>query len=410
MMCRGFRFCIALALAFCCCNSCLFGQAADSDSKSNLELIGVANVPGDAVDKTGLDEILVEDIRHDRLGGFSAIARLGKGQRFIAVSDRGPKDGAVDYLCRFHTFRIRIRPNRKRPIDIRLIDTTFFKRKDGSIFSGLALRHHDDQRFDPEGIRMLRGGNLIVSDEYGPHVIEFDSKGDEVRKYPVDNKFMIATPGQNKAEENKNNTSGRQGNRGMEGLALTPSGDKYGLMQSPLIQDCSWNEEGKLEGLNCRIVELANKSKEYVYQLDDKSNKLNEILSVDEKNFLVIERDGKPGSESTYKKINLVNISGATDVQDVNPLPAGKLSDDVSPVAKRCLIDLLDSKWGLHANMPEKIEGLCFGNDLKDGRKTLLVLSDNDFEKQATQLFVFAVPGELLTTGAAVESNTSKTK
>ena len=396
-------FGMALVLTALCGQSFLFGQSKATDNSKDVELIGVAQIPGDAIDKTGLNEVLIDDIRHDRLDGFSAIAQAKRKQQFIAVSDRGPKDGAVDYACRFHTFKILIHPNRKKPVNIELVGTTLFKRKDGSTYSGLSLKHEDNQRFDPEGIRLLENGNLVVSDEYGPHVVEFDfKKGREVKKHPVDKKFLIAKPGQTKAEENKNNTSGRQGNRGMEGLAVTPLGNVYGLMQSPLIQDCERTEEGKLKGLNCRMVGLSETKKEFVYQLDDKSNKLNEILAVDENVFLVIERDGKVGSESSYKKINVISIDGATDVQNINALPAKKLSDDVKPVAikpvvKRCLIDLLDSRWGLHAQMPEKIEGLCFGPRLANGRRTLLVLSDNDFEKQASQLFVFAVPENLLT-------------
>jgi hypothetical protein len=42
--------------------------------------------------------------------------------------------------------------------------------------------------------------------------------------------------------------------------------------------------------------------------------------------------------------------------------------------------------------MPEKIEGLTFGPKLADGRETLLVGTDNDFEsKAASYIWVFAV-------------------
>jgi hypothetical protein len=45
--------------------------------------------------------------------------------------------------------------------------------------------------------------------------------------------------------------------------------------------------------------------------------------------------------------------------------------------------------------MPEKIEGLTFGEDLPDGRRTVLVGTDNDFESTADSLiwvFAFAPP------------------
>ena len=47
--------------------------------------------------------------------------------------------------------------------------------------------------------------------------------------------------------------------------------------------------------------------------------------------------------------------------------------------------------------MPEKIEGLAFGPDLEDGRRLLLVTSDNDFVSQnPSYIYAFAVPRKAL--------------
>jgi hypothetical protein len=46
---------------------------------------------------------------------------------------------------------------------------------------------------------------------------------------------------------------------------------------------------------------------------------------------------------------------------------------------------------------PEKIEGLSFGPNMPDGRRLLVVASDNDFEaEEAIRFFFFAVSPELL--------------
>ena len=51
--------------------------------------------------------------------------------------------------------------------------------------------------------------------------------------------------------------------------------------------------------------------------------------------------------------------------------------------------------------MPEKIESLTFGPDLADGRKTLLVVSDNDFVKEKpTMIYVFAISPEQMVASA----------
>jgi len=64
----------------------------------------------------------------------------------------------------------------------------------------------------------------------------------------------------------------------------------------------------------------------------------------------------------------------------------------VTSVKKEVFIDLLAPEYGLAGSkMPEKIEGLTFGPKLKDGRKTLLIASDNDFLiDQPTLIYVFA--------------------
>ena len=41
---------------------------------------------------------------------------------------------------------------------------------------------------------------------------------------------------------------------------------------------------------------------------------------------------------------------------------------------------------------PEKVEGVCFGANLNDGRRTLFITTDNDFRAdQPSYIFVFAL-------------------
>src|SRR6185436_12980389 len=72
------------------------GQAAD------VELIARGALAGNAVDQSGLQESLANEIPHARLGGFSALEYSGSDDWYIALSDRGPQDGAFPYRCRFH--------------------------------------------------------------------------------------------------------------------------------------------------------------------------------------------------------------------------------------------------------------------------------------------------------------------
>ena len=198
------------------------------------------------------------------------------------------------------------------------------------------------------------------------------------------------------------NNMGRVANKGMEGLALTPDGKTLvSIMQSPLIQDHAITADFKKAGINNRIltVDIATgKTHEYVYQMDDKKYGVSEVLAVDNHRFLVDERDGKSGLESSCKKIYLIDIDGATDVSDIgttpgNGLPTATLPDSIQPVIKTLFLDLLDPQYGLStADFPEKIEGLTFGPDLADGRRQLIITSDNDLiAANPTWILDFAV-------------------
>ncbi|MEM7456796.1 MAG: esterase-like activity of phytase family protein [Planctomycetota bacterium] len=393
---------IALALMACSIATPAFADNESGESYEAVTLIGVSEINGSGADLSGLLTPLSDGTPHNQLGGFSAIEYAGNGDLYYVLPDRGPKDGAVDYLPRFHTMRITIQPDAETPVQTQLVATQIFRNTSGQSFTGLASAFEptfeNAGRFDPEGIRVRNGGNIVVSDEYGPHVIEFDQSGNEVCRYDVPVRYLIENPGIDKPDENGKNTFGRSCNRGMEGLGITSDQRLFGLMQSPLLQDSVRDEEGKPKGLNCRMMQLGAGPAEMLYHLDDESNKLNELLSIDGDSFLVIERDGEAGDEAVYKKIIRIETSGASDISGLETLPREEIPEGVSPVQKEVFIDLLNPRWGLTGEqMPEKIEGLCFGPDLADGRKTILVMSDNDFESaNPSRLFVFAVTPEHL--------------
>jgi hypothetical protein len=375
--------------------------ALSSAAPAKIVLLATGKVPGDATDLSGLKDKLPDGTPHNQLGAMgSAIAWTGDGDRYVMVADRGPKDGAVPFLCRFHTFDIPVKSG--DPIKPRLLSTTLLKAPGGKTYVGLATAFGDGAkdglRLDPEGVRVARNGNLFVSDEYGPFVIEFDRDGKELRLLRVPDKFEVAVPGATGDEERKHNKSGRQPNRGMEGLAISPDGRKlYGIMQSVLMQDGDLDpKKGYVVGVNVRILEIDTKTdvtREFVYPLDDAKNGINEILAINDHEFLVLERDNKAGTEAAFKKLFHIDVSGASDVSKVEKLPAKGLLDGVKAVTKKPFLDLLDPVFGLAGkDFPEKVEGIAFGPDLPDGRHLLMVTTDNDMEaKEPTHFFAFAI-------------------
>ena len=410
------RLSIATLLLFCF----TLVQSAARANDPAIRLLGTCKISGTATDSTGLNQQLVPDMGtskdeipigrtfHNNLfGGISAIAWSGTEDVFWMLPDRGPLDGAVDWSCRVHQVRIVVDPNGNGPIECEILSTVLLHDDRGIIYTGKATAFEASDtcshRLDPEGIRVGKNGNLFISDEYGPHLIEFTTEGEFVQEFRLPERYLVSNPGVSKAIENPNNSSGRSANRGMEGLAISNDGQQlFGLMQSPLLQDSErGTPEWKLLGRNCRLpcFDIQGEcQREFVYQLEDESLKLNEILSCGQDRFIVIERDGNSGSESSVKKLMLVSIKDASDVSSVEQLPRGELSSNITPVEKLELIDLLDSRWGLAAtDFPEKIEGLAFGPDIDSEHRLLLVASDNDFvPEQDTVIYAFSVPKSVL--------------
>src|SRR5262245_36143626 len=398
------RFKGRMAVGFACI-------ALSTSALADVTLIGIGSIPGTARDQSGLTGLLEDGVTPGNLvGGLgSAVAYSGFRDIYYATPDRGPADGTTTYKDRLYTIEIdvkRLAQNSYR-ITPTLRDTTLLRDRHGNHFTGSAAAFDATNsprslRFDSEGLRVSACGKTVfASDEYGPFVYEFDiESGKRLRALKVPNKFLIDSPSAVPADELSaaRNVFGRQANRGMEGLAISPKGDKlYGLMQNALIQDGALNAGGSRVGLYSRLLELdieTGATREFVYQIDSASNGLNEIVAVNDHEFLVIERDGRAGAAAQFKKIFKIDIAGATDVREVAKLPtSGPLPGGATPVSKTLLFDMLDPKFGLAgATFPEKLEGLAFGPRLDDGRLLLFVVNDNDFiQTQSTNFYAFAI-------------------
>lgn len=373
-----------------------------------VTFIGEGAIPGNTTDQSGLTGLLEDGVTpHNLAGGFgSGLAYSGRSNLYYATPDRGPADGATSYIDRIYTLRVDLKRQSANSYQVtpQIVATRLMRSTPHQYFTGSAAAFDAagspaSLRFDPEGVRVSNcGHSIFVSDEYGPYLYEFSlASGKRLRSLAVPNKYLIDYPSATPSVELANNVAGRQSNRGMEGLAISPDGSKlYGIMQSPLVQDGGLDAAAKRVGLNARLVEIdtvTGAAREFLYPLDDKGNGISEILAVNDREFLVLERDGKPGAEAKTKKIFKIDIAGASDIRAVKQLPVSGIPAGISPVSKSLFIDLLNPAFGLAgASFPEKIEGLAFGPDLEDGRHLLLVVNDNDFVASLpTRFFAFAI-------------------
>ena len=368
---------------------------------SNLGLVGVGRVSGNAFDQLGPNV--------DSLGGFgSAIAidwnsilRSGDTVNGFtyqgtlhAVPDRGFGSGATDYHPRLQTFSFDITPyygsEPTNQSQITLLNTaTTPLTYDGTNFTGFEAEDTNSlvwpqaptnslgqgrRSLDPEGLVRAPDGGWFISDEYGPSILHFDASGALLSRLTVPEAFIPkrgSYPGAN-VFGRLALTSGRVRNRGFEGLTLTPDGRRLvAALQSPLQQDGNASVVGQNTRLLFFDVEAGSPTQgrlvaEYVYQLTLNGNAttnrqtlISEFLALNNETFLALERDSLGLGDTTiaapnYKAVVLVSTRGATNIANTGydlergapgsvSLPTNNLPAAIRPVIRQDLIQLIDS-------------------------------------------------------------------
>ncbi len=403
--------------------------AVSAGAHAALTFLARNPVPGGSLDNSRLIGTQEDGSPANRFDGFgSGIAFTGVPNFYLFISDRGPNAGnwsaAVDnttsYRGRAQTVNITLTATANPDVYTLGADntnTTLFRREDNANFIGLSsafigANPTQNLRLDPEAVCVGPDGSIFISDEYGPNVYRFDRTGKRIRAYALPPKFLIANPNpRGNLELPPGNTSGRQANRGLEGLAITPDGARlYGLMQNALIQDGALNASNGRIGLNNRVLEIdvaTGATREFVYVLNAASNGCNELLAVNATQFISIERDGAGGTAARFKRLYLIDTTGATDVSGIPSLPTSGLPAGVTPVAKTLLADFINgagiepasfgrfqaalTQTTTFDRFPEKLEGLAFGPLTADGRRTILVSTDNDFVSGFNEVWAFAL-------------------
>ena len=107
-----------------------------------------------------------------------------------------------------------------------------------------------------------QSGNLLVSDEYGPSVYEFTRAGLFLRAFqaPDDLVPKVGITNNHTAAPVLGNssgilTSGREGNRGLEGLAVIPDGRyAYAMLQNGTVTDGNVASNSFSRGMYTRIL------------------------------------------------------------------------------------------------------------------------------------------------------------
>jgi hypothetical protein len=406
-------------------------------------LVGVARIPAAARDTQG-----------ETLGGFGSGMMLAPGSwkqqgsgyaaKLFMLPDRGWNTaGTTDYRARLQKFDMALTPDDGNPgqegqLRLTYKGTLLLTDAQGAPTTGLdpaavrpaqgglpdlpvAANGHvslDDEAVAPDG-----KGGFWVSDEYGPYIYRYDTKGRMTGAIrPPDafipmrdgkEDFSSSNPPMGVLYDRGNPVSGRQNNQGFEGMSVSPDGRTlFVINQSALRQDL---DPGAVKRTRRNVRLLAyditgtpRLIHEYAVQLptyreDDMVNVAaqSELLAIDDHRLLLLCRDSGGGfaskrAESLYRKIEMIDTHGATDIggkydgRADSIAPRGVLHDGIVPVKMTDFLDLNDNaqlgRFGLHNGEPsdshdlyEKWESLALGPAAKPGEYILLVGSDNDF-------------------------------
>lgn len=361
---------------------CLFGGFASAANATPTFVNGL-EIDAKMGDKFG------SDVNNGRLGFFSDIYYDHNRNEWWGLSDRGPGGGTISYETRVQRFTLDVDHNTGAISNFKIQDTIVFK-KGGNPLNGLAPNPSNNvgNAFDPEGIVVNPlNGNLLVSDEYGPSLYEFDRSGNMVRQFSTPNNVTPRNAATNEPNfaGDTGNTAGKRTNRGFEGLAISPDGKfTFAMLQSATL------DEGGSNGVYNRIVKFDNLTgnavAQYAYKMEGSSQGrgISALVAINDNEFLVLERNNRgvgvdSDLSSPNKKVFSINLKDATDVTNVNLNSAAPGSFTAATKNTTPFLDLAANKPFLGGRSPEKWEGLTIGPRLADGSFLILAGTDNDY-------------------------------
>jgi hypothetical protein len=393
-------------------------------------------------------------------GGFSSLYPIPgtNGKEFWTISDRGVNVDAAnanvtgckptyDKIYAFANYAPKIHRIRIEGTSIKVLQTITMKRPNGTGVTGIInptgfgstsaevastdtvqncanfnskIAPKDIWGIDSEGLVVDKEGNFWIAEEGGPTIWKLNKNGVVVKRYtPYAN-----VPGAEKEDIAIDTVyKYRKNNRGFEGLAMTPNGKLYAIIQSPILYPTkSVGENSRVH----RILEIDPKTDQMrmLAYLNDgiigasgadqirlRDWKIGDMAAINDNEFLVIEQAlrGVTDRKFVYK----INISKATPVNsglyngftlEALKDSTGLANNSIVPVEKKLFMDMLANNWPSNF---EKAEGLALIND-----STIAFVNDNDFGQYSplengvatannmeSHLFVYGFSGKNKITG-----------
>lgn len=252
---------------------------------------------------------------------------------------------------------------------------------------------------DPEAIRYSAGSNQLVWSSEGerivkdkdtvlenPSIISVSTEGKYIDSFTLPPNLLMQSI-----------EKGPRQNSVLEGLTFA---DNYTTLfvnvEEPLYED---GPRADVVDNNAFIrilkfdVGTKKNTAQYAYKLDPvayaanpangfKINGMPDILSLGNNKFLTIERSFSTGRLPCTIKVFMTDLNNAADITNI---PLMNAVTPFTPATKKLLLNM--DGLGIYT---DNIEGVTFGPTLSNGNKTLLFISDNNFNAfEKTQLLLF---------------------
>jgi len=341
-----------------------------------------------------------------QVGGLSGLDFNPVTGGYVAISD----DRSTINPARYYDLSLDVsrfaRSNNPGSAGVQLTHVTTLLAPDGNAFPSNGV--------DPESIRLRQtpsGGTSLLWTSEGlrsgatfqaPTLREATTAGVHLRDFAVPSYFLPT----GSAAGNQPGDSGIRNNLAFESLTLSLDGTRaYIATENALVQDGP--RTTLTGGSPSRVAEfsIANgqRTAEFVYRAEPITNApvapgvsadsgLVELLAIGDRQFIALERSFAEGVGFT-SRLFLADARGATDV--AGHASIGDVAD-LQTMSKSLLLDLSSLRNDDGSPLAQdNIEGITFG-PMVDGKRTLILVSDNNFNNaEFTQFVALSVDGEL---------------
>ena len=350
------RLLAALVTLFVAASAAALAPAASSKQKRGTAL----EFRGQVIFPTGTT------FQSTNVGGLSSIAYAGRNTFYVISDDQTN--------ARFYRLRADIADGQLSHGDITFESVTILRQPDGTPYPAASL--------DPEGFALTKHARRAIVTTEG-FATPTRQVAPWIRLYRLDGSYVRDLPVPAEFAPNATLTQGVRNNLGFESAA-TRGKHLFTGIENALVQDGppATLTNGSPARLLRYDVKRSRLERQWTYLTDPIAeppvpltqfavNGLVEVLPLSSKSLLAMERSFSVGAPDTGNTIKLYRV---------------ELRKDGS-TEKTLVLDL--DTLGIPL---DNVEGMAFGPKLRGGKRTLLLVSDNNFAAaQFTQFLLFAV-------------------